>query len=280
MTLLAEERRPLGEHGRVIGAVRPVAEHALFHRGGMFPKKGAAFFGMTAITGFIDGLPDELVGACRAVRRMAGGAAHLSGTQGMRRGLEAVGPLPRVTLKTDPGLLREIQNRVTLCVKGVTIGASNLGTLMRAARPMERDRFLMAAATDSILLFDGCLSPLAEGRYLGGASPHDAFRVLAARSVAGLALMPCKRASLVFDSCVPRLEYQQDGKFSLLGMADEAGLGAALQIGPPFSFGLRTFTGDGVDSRLRRAGGEDEESNGEKERAQKRLRRCLRPPDG
>ena len=59
MTLLAQQRRAAGQHRRVIGPVRRMAQGAVLGYGLMFEGEGTAFFRVALVAGLVQGRPAE-----------------------------------------------------------------------------------------------------------------------------------------------------------------------------------------------------------------------------
>jgi hypothetical protein len=55
VALLAQQGWTFDQQGRVVASMRPVTQGAILGSRRVFPHKGAAFFGMTGITGLIGG---------------------------------------------------------------------------------------------------------------------------------------------------------------------------------------------------------------------------------
>ena len=88
VTGLAQKRCAHLEQSRLHRTVRLVAAGAVLGHRLVFPEKRPAVFGVAAGAGFIDGVLHQLGGRRRAMRRMAGGARHLSFAHRMMRGFE------------------------------------------------------------------------------------------------------------------------------------------------------------------------------------------------
>ena len=194
MALLAEQRRPLDEQGGMVAAMRLVANRAVFRGRCVLPQEGPAFFGMAAVTGFIDcGLLEQEV-VITVVRVVTIAAGHAAEPQWMVTGLVAVGLSPCVAAETGLLLRQGIEHPVTFPVNLVTGCTGNILYFMRAAEPAQAPFGLVTVEANLVLL---------RGRRMGGSAkgPHRHFVtapplcpcVLFAGAVAGFALQTGKR---------------------------------------------------------------------------------------
>lgn len=135
-----------------------MTERAVFRNGRMFPKKGSPLFGVAAVTGFVDRLPDELIFAERAVRFVAGGAGHQAETNRMGRRFQAVDTLLKMTFETDRRLILRTKDRIALRVDRVTARAGKIVALVDTPVPAGTEISFVAFDASLVLEGDGCFS--------------------------------------------------------------------------------------------------------------------------
>jgi len=152
MALLAEQGRKLGQQFLVVAAVWPMAQGAIFAGWRMFPKEGAAFFGVAGVAGFVDAgfLQQEIVRA--VVRVVATAATHFAKPQGVAAGFEGVGTALFMAGKTGFLLSEGVKHPVPWPMHLVAGCAADPGGLVPAAKPAKPPVVLMAANTDFVLL--------------------------------------------------------------------------------------------------------------------------------
>ena len=136
MTRLTEKGRAHLEKRRLGGTMGIVTVGAVLDDRLVLPQERPAVFGVTGGAGFGDGVLDEQRRRRRAVRRMAGGAGHLSFTQRMMRWLEEIGVLRLVTGGTDLDLGGRGQHRIFGRVQRVTARARHVARGVRTRGPI------------------------------------------------------------------------------------------------------------------------------------------------
>ena len=83
MTLLTEQGRPPGQHGRMVAAMSLVTERTLLGDRRVLPKVGTALFSMAGVAIVIDVVGIEQKIAVAVVHVMAVAAGHLAKPQRM-----------------------------------------------------------------------------------------------------------------------------------------------------------------------------------------------------
>lgn len=137
MALLAQQRRPAQQKRRIHGPMRCVAIQAIFLHGRMLPEEWPAKLRMTPVTGLIDSVCHEQIGAERAVRIVTGAAAERSCRHGVMRELLEIGAYSHMALVADTGLGRGEQYRIMSGVNRVAAYACKPLALMNAAVPSD-----------------------------------------------------------------------------------------------------------------------------------------------
>jgi len=142
--------------------MRLVTEQAILADGRVLEQIGTTQFGMAAPAQFVYGIALEQ-GITRGVMRVVtGGAGHDALTDGMRIGLEVVGPLLHVAFVAHIRFVGEHRDGINRCMDIVAIGTGDLAALVATAGPLLTGIPGMALQAHGILLFDRCDGVTAE----------------------------------------------------------------------------------------------------------------------
>jgi len=104
MTTLAQQRRALCQHARVIRAVRRVTQAAVFADRRMLPQVRAAFFRVALFAGRVHGLSRQLRCRLIAVRTVTTTAIHLALEKRVGEGFARFTALLLMAVEADLGL--------------------------------------------------------------------------------------------------------------------------------------------------------------------------------
>ena len=120
----------------------------------MLPKKRAARFCVTLVTGFVDRLTNKLQFGRFPVRAVATTARHLALEERMRIRFERLDPLQLVTRVANLGLRRGLQNGIARLMTYMTICAGNLVIAMWPGVPCKTKIRVMTINAHTILRAD------------------------------------------------------------------------------------------------------------------------------
>ena len=227
MTLLAKQGRAFYQQGRMIAAMRTVAQAAVFAGRSVLPQKRPALLRMAEVAGFVDtGSPQQKI-IVTVMRIMATAATHLSEPQRMVACFQGVGPPPGMTGETCLLLRQRIEYPVPRTVNLMTGCTGNPGSLMAAAHPSQPPLGLMAADAYSVLFAGracraGAESDWRPDRFAMALRPRMVF----AGPVAGFTLQLGKWCIRVRVRTVRSDKYRCDRLVGGLSMAQKAGVGA------------------------------------------------------
>lgn len=129
-----------------------MAVQAVIARRRMFPQERPAFLSVAGVTGFVDGVLDELCRRSGAVRVVAVGARHFSGLDRMGRDSHDLSALRFVTVEAHLHLSQLVHDPLLRRVNVVAVGARYVPSLMRAALPMQTPLVLGVAAQAQAVL--------------------------------------------------------------------------------------------------------------------------------
>jgi hypothetical protein len=171
-----------------------MAKQTVLADGPMLKQIGAAQLGVTAPAQLVHRILLDQCSAGRMMRIVAGRTAHLTVSDGVRRGLEAVGPLLRVTGKADIRLLREQRHGIHGCVRPMAVRTGDLVTLVHTSGPGDADVSDMAVCTYLVLFLDGrvCTATEIDNRWMPGTNLFTS-RMFFPRAMAALTLQVRKR---------------------------------------------------------------------------------------
>lgn len=164
----------------------------------MLPEKRSALFGVTAVAGLVQIVPNELEFCQGTMGIVTGGAGHFADANRMHRKLVGFGTLLAVALETDLRLCLDLEDRVSRRVDRMAIRTGNLARFMRAAMPPDTELLLVTVGADFVLFGNRRFLAAPERPHVGTfLAPADSPRVCAARSVATFALELSERCSLI-----------------------------------------------------------------------------------
>ena len=141
----------MGEHPRMIRAMRCMTEAAVLGRRFVLPDVRAAFLCMALIAGIVQGLTHELQLCRLAVRTVTPAAIHLAFRNGMRKCFQRLAALQLVTVVANLRLRRWLHNRIAARVADVTVRAGDVIAVVRAAVPAEACIRRMTAKAHTVL---------------------------------------------------------------------------------------------------------------------------------
>lgn len=141
----------MGEHPRMIRAMRCMTEAAVLGRRFVLPDVRAAFLCVALIAGIVQGLTHELQLCRLAVRTVTFTASHLAFRNGMRKCFQRFAALQLVTVVANLRLLRRLHYRIAARVADVTVCTGNVIVVVRAAVPAEACIRRMTAEAHAVL---------------------------------------------------------------------------------------------------------------------------------
>jgi len=113
VALLAQDGWPLDQQGRVVAAVRLVAQRAVLGGRCVLPQERSAFFRVAEKTGCVDSRTLQQKVVVAIVRIMAAAAGHAAKTQWMAAGFQSVRAFIRMAGETGLLLFQCIEHRVS-----------------------------------------------------------------------------------------------------------------------------------------------------------------------
>ncbi len=198
VALLTQQRRALFQHGRVVAAMRVMAQSAVLRGRRMFPQKRATFFRMACVTGVVDRVLRQLKIIETAVRIVTAGAGHLAEAQRVTAGLVRLRPGPWMAAITGLLLGFRVEHRIPLDMHLVARRTRQFLFLVSAADPAHPAMVGMAAQANLVLFLDGRFDVLAEHPHWRGvlaarlsfvrtAGPVACFTLGTGKGTAGIA---------------------------------------------------------------------------------------------
>jgi len=156
VALLTQQRRPAREKGWMVASVGLVAECAIFRHRSVLPQKRPALLGVTGKAGFIDrGLAQEIL-VIAIVWIVAAGAGHVSETERVTAGFQAIAAAFLVAAETHFLLRHGVEDPVVFDVNPMAGGAGQIGALVGAAEPAQPAMVLVAVEAHPVLTAHGC----------------------------------------------------------------------------------------------------------------------------
>ena len=189
VTALAQERRTLRQHARMVRAMWGVTESAVLADRCVLPQVRTAHFSVALLAGVVDGLPHKICRGVVAVRAVATAAIHLALEERMRECLHRLAALQLVAVVADFGLCRRLQNGIDPRVTIVAINTSDLVDGVRTGMPAKADVAVVAVEALAIVFFNRRRAGRTEIRYRWPfLAPADAARMVTAGPVTSFAL--------------------------------------------------------------------------------------------
>ena len=185
MAALAQPRRTRFQQRCDIRPMCNMAIAAVIGCGRMLPQKRSAFFGVTDMAGFIDGIFHEQFRPGRAMNIVAISTGNSAGRDRMGGQVMHLCALVFVARKTDFTLRFHCEHFVLRLMNCMTRHAGHVVTLMRASLPMDAFSGCVAIEAGTTLRVDGRLGRAAENK----------IRWRAGRCTGLLTLVPHMRAA-------------------------------------------------------------------------------------